>query len=131
MLATEIRMDVARYVTRFGDRTISKVTDGAESFWLTEKGRVLVTMPEKYECSADIPEKGQTLDMVKYIVSNGNVTPASYFESIWNEGNYNVVEMEKAYNSVDTWDEPYEYDKAEGKEFVERVNDLMSLLKGE
>ena len=131
MLATEIRMDVARYVTRFGDRTISKVTDGAESFWLTENGRVLVTMPEKYECSADIPEKGQTLDMVKYIVSNGNVTRASHFESIWNEGNYNVVEMEKAYNSVDTWDEPYEYDKAEGKEFVERVNDLMPLLKGE
>ena len=62
---------------------------------------------------------------------HGSVEVASYFESIWNEGNYNVVEMEKAYNSVDTWDEPYEYDKAEGKEFVERVNDLMPVLKGE
>ena len=130
MLIGEIRMDVSRYTTRFGDRTISKVTDGDESFWLTEKGRVLVTQPKLYECSGESSDNGKTFDMVKYIVSNGNVTPARYFENIWNSGNYDIGEIAKLYEKVDCGiDIPINL--SEAVKYVDKVEYLMPLLKGE
>lgn len=126
-MLTMDKMDVLRYVSRFGDATSNSITDGEETFWLTKHGRVLVSQREVLKDDSNSEEYA---DVVKYIISGKNVCSAKYFEDLW-KTSYTISEIEKAYNSVDTWDEPYEYDKAEGKEFVERVNDLMPLLKGE
>ena len=121
------KMAVLRYVLHFGDATVSSITYGEETFWLTKHGRVLVSQREMLK---DDSYSDEFADIVKYIISGKNVCPAKYFEDLW-KTSYTISEIEKAYNSVDTWNEPYEYDKAEGEEFAERAEGLMPLLRSE